>query len=143
MPQSVPPQSPGVYPGGGRASLLRANTQQYLWQNQLFVAGQASIAVQFERIKALYYPFGVSLQYWFTDAAGANTPTNPGAFEIDFQTSDLDNGLTQYVAIDKITGGLNTSYVGRLELPSFWAKFGNIALISAANAVNFSCLITR
>jgi len=59
MLAALPPVTPGIYPGAGRASLLRANSQQWLFQQQLIAAGTASIAVQLERIKMSYfYPLG-------------------------------------------------------------------------------------
>src|SRR5580765_856845 len=89
MPLSISgPIAPGVYPGSGKAGLLRANEQQYLFQQQLIVSGQASIAVQLERIKSAHYPFACSVQAWFTDVNGA--AADPGTFEVDAQASDLD-----------------------------------------------------
>jgi hypothetical protein len=72
MPLAPPgPIDPGLYPGAGQASLLRSNEQQYLFRQQLIVSGQASIAVQLERIKAAAYPFAASVQIWFTDVNGS------------------------------------------------------------------------
>src|SRR5260221_12527800 len=89
MLAALPPVLPGIYPGAGLASLLRANSQQWLFQQQLIAAGNASIAVRLERIKMSYfYPFGCSLQIFFTNASGA--AADPGAFEVDAQTSDID-----------------------------------------------------
>src|ERR1700726_1165334 len=86
---ALPPVSPGIYPGAGQASLLRANSQQWLFQQQLIVAAQSSIAVQLERIKMSYfYPFGCSLQVFFTNSSGV--ASDPGAFTLNAQVSDID-----------------------------------------------------
>src|SRR4029077_8034216 len=93
---ALPPVSPGIYPGAGQASLLRANSQQWLFRQQLQpTGGVASIALQLERIKmSYYYPFAVSLQIFFTDVN--SVAADPGAFDIEVQTSDID-APTQYV----------------------------------------------
>src|SRR6266436_6223840 len=117
---ALPPVSPGIYPGAGLASLLRANSQQWLFQQQLIVAGQSSIAVQLERLKASYfYPFGVSLQIFFTNSSGV--AADPGAFEIDAQTSDIDTDA-QYANTTGLTA-VNAGFAGRIELPWLWARF--------------------
>jgi hypothetical protein len=149
--QSLPPPTPGVYPGPGLATLLRANEQTILWQQNLIIAGgvaaangsnsSASIAVQLERIKSSFYPWGASVQFWFTNSAGA--ASNPGAFELDVQTSDFDVDA-QYVSAAKITAGLNTAYATRVELTSFWARFLRVNLISIANSGVYSnAAVTR
>ena len=98
---SLPPgQPPGIYPGPALASLLRANESVWLFQNQFFPASggggtsvntqanrsnpYASIAVQLERIKSAFYPFGFSLHCFFTNSSGA--ALNPGTIELDLQT---------------------------------------------------------
>src|SRR4029077_10868010 len=116
MLAALPPVSPGIYPGAGQASLLRANSQQFLFQQQLIAAGNASIAVQLERIKMSYfYPFGCSIQIWFTDVNGAAAA--PGAFEVDAQTSDND---VQYSDPTGLTAVNSRSQSGRLEFPWLW-----------------------
>jgi hypothetical protein len=138
--KTTPPQTPGVYPGSGKASLLRANEQQWLFQQQLVTAGQASIAVQLERIKSSFYPFGASLQIYFTNSAGS--PVTPGAFEVDMQTSDIDADA-QYCTLSSLTGGLNASYAGRIENSLIWAKFLRAYIPTLTNAVYVSVLVTR
>jgi hypothetical protein len=144
--QALPQVSPGVYPGSGQASLLKANGQQWLFQQQLIVAGQSSIAVQLERIKMPYfYPFAASLQVFFTNAAGA--PASPGAFELDWQDSDLDADI-QYVTMASYTlvgtASLNASFVGRIEATQIWTKFMRVNLKTMPNSgVYTSALVTR
>jgi hypothetical protein len=154
--QANPPTSPGTYPGGGLAPLLRANERQWLLRQQLIAGGgsflsvvstradgsnpYASIAVQLERIKSAFYPFGASLQIFFTNSSGA--AANPGAFEIDWQTSDIDLD-TQYNTISSLTGGLSASYSGRIELPTFWASYSRVYVATLTNPVYVNALLTR
>jgi hypothetical protein len=148
--QSLPPPTPGIYPGGGQASLLRANEQTYLFQQTLLTAGQsaasngsnpsASIAVQLERIKTSSYPNGVSVSIWFTNSSSASSA--PGAFEVDIQTADLDLD-SQYVSLSKVTTGLNANNVTRVELTAFWAKFLRLNVITLTNPVYLNALVSR
>lgn len=138
--KSLPPQDPGVYPGNGLASLLRANEQQYLFQQQRILTGQASIAVQLERIKSPhFYPTGCSLQIWFTDANGV--AADPGTFDIELQASDVDiDGL--YANMTGLTA-LNATFAGRIESPWSYAKYVRALAKTVTNAVYSNVLITR
>ncbi len=108
------------YAGTGQATLIRDNQQKFLFQQETNVTGKASIALQLERVNRSFYPWGVSFQVAFTDVNG--NPANPGAVEVDIQTSDIDQD-TQYCTINSLTSGLNANFVGRIELPSFYAKY--------------------
>jgi hypothetical protein len=109
------------YAGTGKATLLRDNSQKFLFQMEQPAAGTASIAFQLERVNRSFYPWGASFEIYFTDVNG--NPASPGTFEIDIQTADLDQD-SHYCTINQIAGAnLNTNFVGRLELPSFFAKF--------------------
>ncbi len=137
---AIPPVSPGVYPGAGQASLLRANSQQWLFQQQLIAAGNASIAVQLERIKMSYfYPFACSLQIFFTDINGVSAA--PGAFEVDAQTSDLDIPAL-YCDTTGLTA-VNAGNCGRIDLTLLWAKFIRVNIKTLTNAVYTNVLVTR
>lgn len=138
--RGLPPQDPGVYAGPGIAALLKANEQQYLFQQQLITAGQSSIAVMLERIRGTFYPFGLSFQIWFTNISGA--AANPGTFQMDIQDSDVDLDA-QYSVISSLTGGLNAAFSGRVELPSFWARYARVNLKTVTNAVYSNVLVTR
>lgn len=139
--RALPPTTAGVYPGNCQAPLLRANEQQFLFRNRLVVAGDASIAVQIERIKSSYfYPNGLSFQFWFTDTNG--NPADPGAFEFDIQTSDFDEDL-KYVTQAGPTGGLNASFVGRYEMALFWARYARVKMAVITNPVFLTAVVTR
>jgi hypothetical protein len=138
--QSSPPQTPGLYPGPGQASLLKGNQQQWLFQLQRVTSDQASIAVELERLKSAFYPWGVSFHVYFTDANG--NPSDPGVFKLDVETSDIDAD-PQYCVLSSLTGGLNASFVGRVEVPSFWARFTRVELTTVTNPVYTSVLVTR
>jgi hypothetical protein len=141
MLAALPPVLPGIYPGAGQASLLRANSQQWLFQQQLIIAGQSSIAVQLERIKMSYfYPFGCSLQIFFTNISLA--AADPGAFEVDAQTSDIDRE-DQYCTTTGLTAVSASNFAGRIELPWLWAKFIRVNVKTLTNGVYSNVLVTR
>src|SRR5882762_12016451 len=100
------------YPGGGQARLLRTNQQIFLFNNETVAAARESIAVQLDRISHSSYPFGASFQIKFSG--------DPGAFEVDIQTSDTDNDA-DYCTINLLNSSsqLNSNFVGRVELPNF------------------------
>jgi hypothetical protein len=122
------------YPGTGQAQLLYENRQAFLFQNETVTNGTASVAYQLRRERGAFYPWGISLEVSFSG--------NPGTFEVDIETSDVDADA-HFVTINTITGGLNTSYVGRLELPSFWAKYVRAQVVSITNTVAVTILLTR
>jgi hypothetical protein len=132
--QPVPNVVAGQYVNGA-AVLLRAGEQAYLLNATNISSGQYSAAVQLERIKAgFYYPWGVSFEISFSG--------NPGTIDIEVQTADTDNG-NNYVTISTLSGGLNANNVGRIELPSFWARYARIYCKTITNAVTTTVLVTR
>lgn len=130
------------YKGQGQATLIRDNQQVFLFQQELITPGIASIALQLERINRSYYPWGVSFQVSFTDVNG--NPADPGVFEVDIQTSDLDQD-TQYCVINEWVGdaSLNANFVGRIELPSFYAKYIRALVKTLPNPVYTTLLATH
>jgi hypothetical protein len=125
-----------AYPGNGLAKLINANQQKYLFESETVAVGESSVAYQLERLPNVVYPWGMSFEFSFSGA--------PGTFQVDIQTADIDQD-SHYVTINSLTGGLNTSNVGRIELPSFWAKYVRVNVVSFANAatVKLSVLLTR
>ena len=130
------------YGGTGRAQLIRQNQQAFLFQRETNVTGHASVAVQLERVNRSYYPWGVSFQVSFTDVNG--NPANPGTFEVDIQTSDIDQDA-QYCTINSWAGAgsLNANFVGRIELPNFYAKYIRAFVTTLSNPVYTTLLATR
>lgn len=120
----------------GQAKLLRTNQQAFLLNNEVVAAGSASAAVQLDRISHSSYPFGASFMIKFS--------ATPGTFEVDIQTSDTDVD-SDYCTISTLNaaGSLNASFVGRIELPQFWAKFARAYVRTLTNAVNMTVLVTR
>ena len=129
------------YAGTGQATLLRMNQQIFLLQQETNVIGRASIAVQLETQRTLFR-WGLSFQLYFTDLNGI--PANPGTFEVDIQASDLDTDA-QYSTISAwpADGTLNASFVGRIELPGFYARYVRVFVASLANPVHISVLATH
>jgi len=122
------------YPGPNQAPLLHENQWYYLLQNETVVDGTASRAVQLRRLKGTTYFVGVSLEITFSG--------DPGTFAIDIQTADNDLA-SKYVTIDQAVGALNADFVTRIELPSFWAKFLRVNVVTLTNPVNVTVLVTR
>jgi hypothetical protein len=129
------------YGGAGKAALLRNNSQAYLFQMETNLVGKASIALQPERINRSFYPWGVSFQAYFTDVNG--NPANPGAFEIDFQTTDIDQDNQYSTASAMNTLANPATFVGRVELTAFYAKFIRAFVKSLTNPVYVTILATR
>lgn len=133
--QPVPQPVPGIYAGGGLATLLRANEQTYLFQNQPILAGQASIAVQLERMKSsYYYPWGAAFQVFFSGA--------PGTFEVDIQFSETDEP-NSYVSVGTINA-VNASNYARYDMPNtVFPRFVRGLVKTLPNAVNVTLVATR
>jgi len=126
------------YGGSGTAKLLLQNQQVPLFQQESVPAGRASIAVQLERNRNAP-AIGISFQIYFTDANG--NPANPGAFEIDVQSSDIDLD-SQYVLESAFTSPVNNSYVGRIEFGTIYAKYVRVLLRTLPNAVYTTVYLT-
>jgi hypothetical protein len=133
--QNLPFTNGGPYPGPGKAILLRANTQQYLWQGQTLVAGTTtSIAVELERIKGCSYQWGAAFEVAFSGG--------PGTFEIDIQFAETDADAN-YVSVGVINA-VNASNVGRYDMPNtVYPKFVRAFAKTFPNAVTATLLATR
>ena len=125
------------YASPGQATLIAQGAQSYLFQNESVYVGESSVACMISRIPGIFYPWGMSFDIAFSGA--------PGAFEIDVQTADIDQD-SHYVTIASLTTGtINAGNVGRIELPSFWARFTRVKVVALANyaTVTMTVLLTR
>lgn len=125
--------TPGLYPGSGQAKLLNANQQCLLLENTRILAGQASVAIQLERQKSNFYPWGAAIQCKFSAA--------PGVFEIDIEASETDEDGS-YISIVTIVA-VNSSNFGRAAIGFTWPKFIRGKVITLTNDVNTTLLVTR
>lgn len=128
------------YGGTGQAALLRENQQEYLFVRESNLVGTASIAVQLERLRN-YYLSSVSFQLYFTDANG--NPASPGAFEVDIQSSDIDQDTQYCLEASLSSTALNANFVGRMEFPALSAKYVRAFVKTLPNAVYTSLLVTH
>lgn len=129
--------TPGLYPGAGKAVLIRPGQYALFLQNQAIVAGQSSVAFQLERTKSgFYYPVGYSVEFQFSGS--------PGSFEVDVQTSDTDQDAF-FVTNTKVTSAsnLNSNFTGRIEMVTYWALYTRLSVPTLANPVNITAKITR
>jgi hypothetical protein len=123
-----------TYPGTGQATLLNTNSQVLLFNNEREVGGgNASIAVQLERQKSAFYPFGASYEISFGGA--------PGTFEIDIQNADTDADK-YYVTMNQVTA-VNANNVARVELPSSYMKYTRVKVVTLTNDVTVTVRVTR
>lgn len=127
------------YAGTGQAAILLQNHQVALFQREKVAAGTPSIAVQLERSRYAA-PTAVAVQVYFTDLTG--NPVSPGAFEIDVQGSDIDQDSQYCLEGAAYTGPLNGSFVGRVELAAFYAKYIRVFVRTMTNAVYVTAYIT-
>lgn len=125
---------PSYVAGNADLNLLYPEGQQFMWNAETVAGGTASTAFRLYRRRDTFYPFGASFELTFGGA--------PGVFEVDIQTADTDLAAN-YVTINTITGGLNASNIGRLELPNFWARYVRAVVVTLTNAVVVTVKVTR
>jgi hypothetical protein len=65
---------------------------------------------------------------------------DPGVFQVDFQTSDVDD-TNFYVTKASLSGGVNAAFVGRMEVTNVVAKFARLYMVSITNPVNVTATI--
>jgi len=125
----------GLYAGTGKATPLYEAKQIYVFLSEAVANGQSSVAVSFPRkIGGTAYSLSASVQIQFS--------ADPGAYQVDIQTSDTDAD-GNYVTLYSLNGGLNSNFCTRQEMPLFWAKFLRVQLVSKTNPVNLTALVTR
>jgi len=130
------------YSGNGRANLLAANRQEYMWQSEIVSAGvypgSLSVAYLLERLPNQYYPWGAAFEVMFSG--------NPGAFEIDIVGANIDQAQN-YIQLGTITTAnsyVSGYYTGRWDMPSnMWVKYVAAYMKTLTNAVNVTLQVTR
>lgn len=121
------------YGGKGRVYLLSENQQFYLWNNEAVAVAAASQAVQLNRTRGNFYPWGWAVELAFGGA--------PGVFACDIQVAENDIDAN-YVTIGTIST-VNSSNVGRLDVLNVFNKFARARMTALANVVNATALLTR
>ncbi len=125
-------QAPGFYVNA-QARLLNAGHQYYLFQNTRALATQASVAVELERQKSNFYPWGAAIQVNFSGA--------PGTFEIDVEgaETDIDGAYVSIVTIIAV----NASNYGRASVGFTYPKYIRVKVVTLTNDVLITALVTR
>lgn len=59
---------------------------------------------------------------------------NPGAFQVDVQAADTDDTF-HYVTKASLSSGLNSSFIGRIEVTAIVAKFVRLKMVTLTNVV--------
>ena len=128
------------YQGVNQATLLRENSQVFLWQNETVPAsavnGSLSLAVQLERVRSVSYPWGFSVEVAFSGA--------PGTFEIDVMGADTDNSI-YFNKIGSISSA-NTGNVGRFDgigSNITYPKYVALYMKTLTNTVTVTAQLTR
>jgi hypothetical protein len=111
-------------------------------------AGDTGVAINNEAVVAGYFSQQFALAKDLVNgepqslAVEVVFSANPGNFEVDLQTADTDANAN-YVTKASLSGGLNGSYVGRIEVAQMSAKFARLAIPTLQNAVNLTARMTR
>jgi hypothetical protein len=101
-----------------------------LWNAETVAANSASVQFCIRR----YEHFAANMSVAFKFGG------DPGAFQIDFQTADVDDD-TQYITKASVLAGLNSSFAGRMEITNVVAKFARLYLVGIANAVPLTATV--
>lgn len=126
------------YPGSGKATIINANTQVFLFNNERTGPGTpinaASIACQLERQKSASYPFGFAVQVSFSGA--------PGVFEVNVQGSEIDADAN-YCNLGTPITAVNAGNTARFEGVAVYPKFVRVFVKTLTNDVNTTAILTR
>lgn len=101
-----------------------------VWSNEAVAANSSSMQVCLHRNE--HFPTVMSAQIQFA--------ADPGAFQVDLQTADVDDD-TLYVTKASINSGLNASFVGRIEATDIVARFVRLRMVTKTNAVNVTATL--
>jgi hypothetical protein len=118
------------------AQFLHENQSIVVWNGETISQGSASQAVQLERRKSNnHYPWGMSIQVAF--------PSDPGTVTIAVEDADTDTDAS-YVQLTTLTQtNLNASFVGRVEVTNFWAKYVRVKATALTGSIACTAIITR
>jgi len=127
------------YPGTAKATLLNANGQVLLFNNDRPGAGtpnKASIAVLLSRGQQAQggFPFQFAVELSFNGA--------PGTFEVDIQGSETDTDGS-YCLLGTAITAVNSSNYARFEGVSFYPRFVRAFVKTLGNDVTVTAIITR
>ena len=109
------------YAGTAQATLLRENSQAYLFNNELVAVGELSVAYELARINRSSYPWGLSFEVVFS--------ASPGTFEIDIVGANNDLAANYLLLtsgnITSASGSTVTgAFVARYDMPTnVWPKY--------------------
>lgn len=122
-----------AYQTSGSITALYQGDSGLAWSNEN--PGLAAKSLQF----ALVPTIGAGGQHASVEVTYSG---NPGAVQVDFQTSDTDIDA-DYVTKTSLAA-VNAAFTGRLELgPPFTAKFCRLVNVAQANLLPFTAKITK
>jgi hypothetical protein len=130
----------GNYAGNGRARAIDEGRQIEVWSHEVVTVTETpalatSGALRFTRTRGVAYPMAFSVELAFDGA--------PGNFECDILTADTDD-ISRFVKRGTLTqADLNSSNVCRAEFTSVWCLYAALQMVSIANAVPVTGLVTR
>ena len=101
-----------------------------VWNNEAVAVNSSSMQVCLKRCE--HFPNVVSAQIKFS--------ADPGAFQVDLQTADVDDD-TLYATKVSLNSGLNANFVGRIEAVDVVAKFVRLRMVAKTNPVNVTATL--
>jgi len=127
------------YPASGKATLLNANGQAFVFNNERVGAGtlnKASIGVLLARGQQAQggFPFEFAVELSFSAA--------PGVFEVNVQGSETDTDGS-YCLLGTAITAVNGSNYARFEGVNFYPRFVRVFVKTLTNDVNVTAVITR
>ena len=121
-----------VYAGNGKAQLIHANSEVYLFKNENIAAGTASLAFLLDRITRDSFGFAVEIHF----------ASDPGAFQFDVEGAEEDNDA-YYMTIGSPITLVNAGFAARFSGVQVFPKFvrGKVTLLSAST--NLTAVLSR
>lgn len=115
---------------GTTTQTLEAGRPAIVWEDEdVSPSGSpdesSSVAVGLRRHATMPNVFSAEVQF----------AANPGAFAVALQVADTDDEEF-YVTKATLNTGLNTAFVGRIEVTNSVAKFARLKMVTRTNAVN-------